>query len=584
MSLQTAYRQFLAAPNSSALASGASLHYITSTTSFAGATEIIKHFGTLRSQVKKKKEAAITAVEGQSAIAVEIETTLEFVSSGGPYLPGLDDNFVADRTVYLPIVGAPLTPPPSHPQTTSILLTAGPLPQTHFVTFDAQAKILQIRQTWDQGALLKQLDVIGKTGRNWPIRDSKEQINLIARCVKPAEGALASADLPTRSRGNSNNVMRDPHASLALFAPREEIESAPPVSVVSPYAGNRPRQRSFTQILGDEPEDDDDDETSPNRGRGRSQSPSKMGKAIAPKSGAGKNYQPSRLFETDEEHQPETPAKPSPDRYVRPDPRKYQHFDFADGTDPQDAPKTGVAFADKPKTKKDAMWSFDDFSTPQKPTASRALHKARDVRHWGTENDVVEESPERRGGAPPKPRPDAEPHFEFVDDGPDNGEHRQAGHPRGTAHNDGLGLYENNLYNEDGTAPTPGPAPLGNITNLGGRHKDFDPHFAMNDESPSGGSAQEEAPKDQHKKAVRMMESNWSSYDKSPVSHKENSKPHSRRGPDERGIVIGGDGMGGKKGTNRDWLFGDEAGAAAPSVPGKQQKAAGPKSDNFWDF
>ena len=104
MALQTAYRQFLAAPNSSALASDASLHYITSTTSFTGSTEIIKHFGTLRSQVKKKKESPITAVEGQSAIAVEIETTLEFVSSGGPYLPGLDDNFVADRTVYLAIV------------------------------------------------------------------------------------------------------------------------------------------------------------------------------------------------------------------------------------------------------------------------------------------------------------------------------------------------------------------------------------------------------------------------------------------------------------------------------------------------
>ncbi|KAK1835606.1 hypothetical protein QBC39DRAFT_147551 [Podospora conica] len=556
MALQAAYRQFLAAPNSSALASNASLHYITSTTSFAGATEIIKHFGTLRSQVKKKKESAITAVEGQSAIAVEIETTLEFVSSGGPYLPGLDDNFVADRTCYLPI--------------------------THFVTFDAESKILQIRQSWDQGALLKQLDVIGKTGRNWPIRDSKEQIILIARCVKPAEGAPASADLPSRSRGNSNNIMRDPHASLTLFAPREEIENAPPASVVSPYAGNRPRQRSFTQILGDEPEDEDDDEPSPNRGRGRSQSPSK-GKAIAPKSGAGKNFQPIRLFETDEEHQPETPEKPSPEKFVRPDPRKYQHFDFADGTDSQDAPRKGVDFAEKPKTKKDAMWSFEDFTTPQKPTASRVLHKARDVRHWGTENDVVEETPEKRGGAPAKARPDAEPHFEFVDDGPDDREHRAAGHPRGTAHNDGLGLYENNLYNEDGTAPTPGPGPLGNITNLGGRHKDFDPHFAMDDESPSG-SGQEEAPKDQHKKAVRMMESNWSSYDKSPVSHKENSNPHSRRGPDERGIVIGGDGMGGKKGTNRDWLFGDEAAAAAPSVPGKQQKATGPKSDNFWDF
>jgi hypothetical protein len=33
-----------------------------------------------------------------------VDTAFEFISSGGPYLPGLDDNFLADRTVYLPIV------------------------------------------------------------------------------------------------------------------------------------------------------------------------------------------------------------------------------------------------------------------------------------------------------------------------------------------------------------------------------------------------------------------------------------------------------------------------------------------------
>jgi hypothetical protein len=104
MALQAAYRQFLAAPNSSALATNASLHYITTTTSFNGPTEIIKHLSSLRNQVKKTKEELLHVVEGQNAIAIESETILEFVSSGAVYLPALDDNFVADHSVSLPIV------------------------------------------------------------------------------------------------------------------------------------------------------------------------------------------------------------------------------------------------------------------------------------------------------------------------------------------------------------------------------------------------------------------------------------------------------------------------------------------------
>ncbi|KAK5663373.1 hypothetical protein OQA88_3801 [Cercophora sp. LCS_1] len=553
MALQTAYKQFLAAPSSSALAADASLHYITTTTSYTGATEIIKHLGTQRNQIKKKKETPLYAIEGQNAVVTEVETTLEFVTGGGSYLPGLDDNFLADRTVYFPII--------------------------HIVTFDGQGKITQIRQSWDQGSLLKQLDVIGKTGRNWPIRDSKDQIGLITRCVKPVEGAAAVQETVVRSRTNSNNIMRDPHASLALFAPREEVESSAP-SVVSPYAGNRPRQRSFTEILGDEPEED---EGSPTRGRERSQSPSK---AIAPKIGAGKNFQPIRLFEADENEEvdQETP-KASPEKLVRPNPKKYQHFDFADGSEPQDQPKTGVDFDQKPKTKHDSNWSFDDFVTPQKPTATRVLHKAREVRHWGNEEDVVEDSPERKPAAT-KPRRDAEAHFEFVDDGPNTAEPRIIGRPRGAAHNTGLGLYENNLYNEDGSAPTPGPAPLGNITNLGGRRKDFDAHFVVADQSPNAGNgngAKVDPSKisDDRKKAVNMMQSNWDAYDESPA-HKENSNPNSKNPIDDRGIAIAGDGMGGKKGTNRDWLFGDDIEKPVRAIPGKQPKNA--KSDNFWDF
>ncbi len=103
MALQAAYQQFLAAPNSSALADDASLHYVTTTTSFAGATEIIKHLASLRNKVKKKKEDALFAVESQAALALEVDTALEFVT-GGPYLPGMDDTFLADRAVSLAVV------------------------------------------------------------------------------------------------------------------------------------------------------------------------------------------------------------------------------------------------------------------------------------------------------------------------------------------------------------------------------------------------------------------------------------------------------------------------------------------------
>jgi hypothetical protein len=105
MSLQAAYKQFLAAPSSGALATTASLHYITTTTSYTGATDIIKHLSSLRNVVRKKKEDFLSVVEGQSGgVAAELDTTLEFVTGGGPYLPALDDNFLADRTVHLPIV------------------------------------------------------------------------------------------------------------------------------------------------------------------------------------------------------------------------------------------------------------------------------------------------------------------------------------------------------------------------------------------------------------------------------------------------------------------------------------------------
>ncbi|KAG8421296.1 hypothetical protein J3458_003186 [Metarhizium acridum] len=304
--MTSVYKQFLASPSSSLLADKASLHYVTTTTSVFGATEIIKHLNTLQKQVKVKKQEFLNLVDGQTVIVAEVDTALEFQTSGGAYLPGLDDNFLSDRVAHLSII--------------------------HIVTLDEEGKILQIRQQWDQGSLLKQMEIIGKTGRNWPIRDSREQLTLIQSCLKSTGAATTRPeshnDVVIRSRASSNNAMRDPHASLQLFGNREELEAAESQTVVSPYAGHRKGQRSFADVLGDDPTGEHYGEHNH-----RSASPSKAGQ--------GKNVQPMRIFEGQDhvEEEDETP-KTTKNKFIKPHPSRYSHFDFVDGSDPQDKPQS----------------------------------------------------------------------------------------------------------------------------------------------------------------------------------------------------------------------------------------------------
>lgn len=468
----------------------------------------------------------------------------------------------------------------------------------HMVAFDADGKIIQMRLQWDQGSLLKQLEIIGKTGRNWPIKDSREQLSMIRSCLESAGLSSSAArqghnDMVVRTRGTSANVLRDPHASLELFAPREQIEAAEPASVVSPYAGNRPRQRGFTEILGDEPQG----EESSNALRDRSASPSKVGQ--------GKNYQPMRIFDGQEHDQnEEDDASESQGRksYIRPNPRKYEHFDFSHGPDPQDKTKAGK---ERPKSKHDSQWSFDDFVTPQKPKPSKT-YRHQDSRGWGTETG--HETP---GKAACQGRRDAESHFELQDDG-ERMPHQNRPHskPRGPGHNEALGLYKNSISRDDAS---PGaPRALGNITNLKDRTKDFDPHFAMTDDSPSAPQQQPQAVPEARQKAVRMMDANWSSYDRSPSSQKENQpRPteardgarihiagdgmgtkkggnrdflHTGENEEKDGIHIAGDGMGGKKGTDRNWLFGGDDEAEAPKVNTSRKGNEAAAAKSFWDF
>ncbi len=104
MSLQSLYQAFLAAPSAAALAEGASFNYITTLTTVNEPAAIIKHLAAQQHALKKKQEKVISSIESSDAICLDVETTLEFVTSGGAYLPGLDDNFLADRAVTFPIV------------------------------------------------------------------------------------------------------------------------------------------------------------------------------------------------------------------------------------------------------------------------------------------------------------------------------------------------------------------------------------------------------------------------------------------------------------------------------------------------
>jgi hypothetical protein len=104
MALQAAYRQFLDAPNPALLADNASLHYITTLVTFNGSAEVLKHLASQSHQLQKKEEKLLDVIESESALAVEVHTTLEFLTGGGAYLPSLDDNFLTDRVVTFPIV------------------------------------------------------------------------------------------------------------------------------------------------------------------------------------------------------------------------------------------------------------------------------------------------------------------------------------------------------------------------------------------------------------------------------------------------------------------------------------------------
>jgi hypothetical protein len=104
MSLLATYTKFLAAPTANVLADDASINYIPTLTTINEPGSIIKHLLAQAKVLTKKSEKVINSLEAGHSLCVEFGSTIEFLTGGGALLPGLDDNFLADKTVVLPMV------------------------------------------------------------------------------------------------------------------------------------------------------------------------------------------------------------------------------------------------------------------------------------------------------------------------------------------------------------------------------------------------------------------------------------------------------------------------------------------------
>jgi hypothetical protein len=109
MSLKARYEAFIASPSSGALADTASINYIPTLTTINDSAPIIKHLAAQHKLLVKKSELVLSTVESADGLCVDVDTTIEFIAGGGAYLPGLDDNFLADKIVNFPVVRTIIT-------------------------------------------------------------------------------------------------------------------------------------------------------------------------------------------------------------------------------------------------------------------------------------------------------------------------------------------------------------------------------------------------------------------------------------------------------------------------------------------
>ena len=479
---------------------------------------------------------------------------------------------------------------------------------------------------------MKLVDVIGSRARNWPIRDGKDQARLIASSTAAltAQGPLATTIeqmggvvITSKLPSPRKNTLHDPHAGFSMPDSSEVTRESAYTGQAAARVSAKPPPRDYHDIFVG-----NDSDASP-ASKLRSQSPTKHGSGhdgAAPKGGGGKNFKPSRLFDTEES---EMIGANSPQKGKKVQANKYNHFDFADGTNELKQQQQAAGL--RTNVKHQPQWNLADFSTPEK--LPRKI-RAQDVRHFGFSEE--EDKLECRISNPhvAQPRKDTESQFGLEDDDIVAAEGR-SDHPPGRPVKNGSETYGNNLDEAGGDAPIQAKIaqPLGTNANLKNR-EDFKPHFETSD-STAGLGEKTASENNRHipehrSKAARMMGAQWEATDTSPsvpiqqakrqdptspsklpANDKENMglggkqtasttitvagdgmgarKGAARNELAHTTIRTGGDGMGGRKGAAPTWGLGDasdeegnEAMHVGKFLAGKRQQA--PADNSFWDF
>ncbi|CAI7676932.1 unnamed protein product [Penicillium palitans] len=525
---KTEYQRFLDNPRSAKLADDVSMIYVPTTSKFEQADNVITHVLKNAKVVKTKSNQVISAIEGSDSLCLDMETTLEFTEGGGVYLPSLDDNFLADRVATFPTV--------------------------HIVHFDADKLIKQIRIYWDQASLLKQVEVIGARGRQWPIRDGKDQLRLLKTAetarLAPSQPASENSEtkLPTRSSSPGKRRIRDPYAADSLTELLSPSKETPKPASSKKYTQDPYGAGSLNEIL----------------------SPTKKAPAhvppFAPSSGRPATRNFSDIFVKDD-HLPDSPSKPQrrapavdeadenaekgpvdEDRnFYKTDPKKYSHFEIGE----ENAGSKGPVDEDRhfyktapgkynhfeiggdnseretkgevrqANTKHATHWDFDDVETPVK--VSRAP-RGQERRHFGFgDNEDGDGSPQGKPNVV-KPRRDADRHFELTDE-----ESEDDGRIISSFGGRGKRLYENRLFDDEGQPQTSErekkdeALPTG--SHVVNRNKNFVSQFELADEP----AAKENTPTNKHHAHNKSMESHWHNYDEqSPLPPAQKHTAHNK--------------------------------------------------------
>lgn len=239
--------------------------------------------------------------------------------------------------------------------------------------------------------------------------------------------------------------------------------------------------------------------------------PSKPRGSVAPKAGAGRNFQRNRLFDDDEQVAAE---EGSQQIAYRAHPNRFSHFDIGgDNTDReiQDKPAAG-----RTKSRHVPQWGFDDFVTPEKP---RRGFRPQEISHipWTDEGDGPTPIPRQRVV---HPRRDAETHFDLTD----TDEQLQEARTISSFQNRGHSLYRDPLADGDEPEIPPTQENLRpqSLAQNGMHRKNFGSHWDMTDSTPQENKRLHSlaSNKNHHKN----FDSHWDMTDSTP---QENKRPQS---------------------------------------------------------